>query len=573
MVSLFSFVINAASDPLLAQHMAQLAAQRLGLDRLQQIVVGALLYRLVRQVGQAAGGGWAELGLDNEQSPAYLLVQVQSAQPLDLEGCGIHLQALAGLFEEAAVETLAEQGSQFKFSLRLPTITQRPSLTSLLNQFSLPPDVSDSLVVDGLNSEVLSLLAQLNRLQQQNVELNSEIESTNRGVVALYAELDDKAEQLRRADELKTYFFSNMSHEFRTPVNSILALSQILLDHLDGDLTSEQTKQVTFIRKAAQDLGDLVNDLLDLIKVEAGRVTIRPSVFDVNDLFSALRGMLRPLASNPAVNLVFEEAPDLPPLNSGEAQVAQVLRNFISNALKFTEKGQVRVSAKLAPDGRDVIFAVADTGIGIAPQDQKRIFEEFTQIENPIQKRVKGTGLGLSLSKRLAELLGGTVALESELGQGSTFTLTIPLHHPSLPPVPVVAGPAANDTFLIIDDDEIARYVLRGYLADFGVELREAANGQLGLELAASLQPKAIFLDLVMPELDGPEVLRRLKANPTTEPIPVIIVTSQVLEEEDRQRLLTQAVAVLSKETNSREAALEQVRAALQRAGAPQLAV
>ncbi len=236
--------------------------------------------------------------------------------------------------------------------------------------------------------------------------LNRELEDTNRGVVALYAELDERADHLRRADEVKTRFLSNMTHEFRTPLNSIQALTRLLLDRVDGELTTEQERQVHFIRKAAESLSELVNDLLDLAKVAAGKVVVRPAEFEVSDLFGALRGMLRPLLLGASVNLVFEEPETLPPLRTDEAKVSQILRNFISNAPKFTERGEVRVSARLEPGGASVLFSVADTGIGIAPEDQATLFQEFAQIENPLQRKVKGTGLGLPLSKKLAELLG-----------------------------------------------------------------------------------------------------------------------------------------------------------------------
>jgi signal transduction histidine kinase len=218
-----------------------------------------------------------------------------------------------------------------------------------------------------------------------------------------------------------------MSHEFRTPLNSILALSRILLDRMDGPLTDEQERQIEFIRRAADDLSELVNDLLDLAKVEAGKIVIRPAECTIDKLFGALRGMLRPLLVNPSVTLVFEEAADLPPITTDEAKVSQIVRNFISNALKFTEQGEVRVSARLTSDGAAVAIAVADTGIGIAPDDQDAIFEEFVQLDHQAQRRVKGTGLGLPLCRRLAGLLGGTVTVESQPGLGSTFAFSLPL--------------------------------------------------------------------------------------------------------------------------------------------------
>src|SRR5690606_37221077 len=181
---------------------------------------------------------------------------------------------------------------------------------------------------------------------------------------------------LRRADEMKSRFLSNMSHELRTPLYSIGALARLLLDRVDGDLTAEQEKQVQFIMKSASDLGELVNDLLDLARIEAGKVEVHPVESSVANLFSALRGMLRPLVVGQQVRLVFEEPDPGIVLWTDEAKLSQILRNFISNAFKFTEQGEVRVSARLNADGRTITFAVADTGIGIEPADQSRIFEE-----------------------------------------------------------------------------------------------------------------------------------------------------------------------------------------------------
>lgn len=264
---------------------------------------------------------------------------------------------------------------------------------------------------------------------QQIVALQAELEETNRGVLALYAELDAQAQQLREATELKGRFLAYMSHEFRTPISAIRSLSRLLLDRVDGPLTEEQEKQVRFIQSTALEFSEMVDDLLDLAKVEAGRIEISPAWFEMVDLFSALRGMFKPVLTNPEVTLVFEEPKEAPRLYTDDKKLSQILRNFISNALKFTVKGEVRVSA-VRNGNESITFAVADTGIGIAKEFHHAIFRDFTQLDSPIQKRLRGTGLGLSLSKRLAELLGGTVALESELGVGSKFSVTVPLHLP-----------------------------------------------------------------------------------------------------------------------------------------------
>jgi signal transduction histidine kinase len=265
-------------------------------------------------------------------------------------------------------------------------------------------------------------------LEAELAALREELEATNQGVVALYAELDTQADELRRATDLKSRFLAYMSHEFRTPIGSIQSLSRLLIDRVDGPLTEEQERQVRFIQGTANEFADMVNDLLDLAKVEAGRVSISPGWFELVDLFSAIRGMFKPVLTNADVTLVFEEPDSVPALFTDDRRLAQILRNFVSNALKFTTAGEVRVSAFRSADDT-VTFAVKDTGIGIAPEFQNAIFQDYSQLDSPIQKRLRGTGLGLSLSKQLAALLGGGVKLESELGVGSTFSVTLPLAH------------------------------------------------------------------------------------------------------------------------------------------------
>ena len=225
--------------------------------------------------------------------------------------------------------------------------------------------------------------------------------------------------------------------------------------------------------------------------------------------------------------------------------MSQILRNFLSNALKFTERGEIRVTARLAPDGASVVCSVADTGMGIAAEDQERIFEEFTQLDNPVQKRVRGTGLGLPLVRKLATLLGGHVSVESTLGLGSTFTATIPLvyagteteeaaprsEEPALDPL---ADTRRAPVVLVIDDDEIYRYLVRTRLAEARFTVQEAVGGAEGLLQARAQRPQAIVLDLVMPDMSGFEVLARLKEDPMTTDIPVVVLTSKSLSSEEQ---------------------------------------
>ncbi len=267
---------------------------------------------------------------------------------------------------------------------------------------------------------------ELQRLRDEAHALRAELDETNQGVLALYAELDEQAEQLREVSELKSRFLSYMSHEFRTPLGSILSMTRLLEDGLDGPLTDEQRRQVRFISNSTSELREMVDDLLDLAKIEAGRITISPAWFDLMDLFSALRGMFRPLNEGNQVDLLFEDPPVLPMLYTDDKKLAQILRNFISNALKFTPNGQVVVSARMEGDD-SIRFSVRDTGIGIPKELQSKLFEDFVQVDTPLQKRLRGTGLGLSLCKRFAELLGGRVGVESEMGAGSEFHVTLPL--------------------------------------------------------------------------------------------------------------------------------------------------
>lgn len=541
------------------------------------------------------------------------------------------------------------------------------------------------------NLELISTLEELRKRQEELSHLNRELEDTNRGVVALYAELDEKAEFLQRANELKTRFLSNMSHEFRTPLNSILSLSKMLLERMDGELNFEQEKQVLLIRKSAEGLSELVNDLLDLAKVEAGKIVVHPNEFEVKDLFATLRGMLRPLLNNSSVYLSFEEPVEIPTLYTDEGKVAQILRNFISNAIKYTEQGEVIVKANKLGDY--VVFSVSDTGIGIAPQDRERIFEEFIQLDSDIQNRFKGTGLGLPLSRKLAELLGGSVSVKSELGLGSIFYATIPLIYGDLPKetsqgkvtwhidneritvlvledhedtlftyqkyfeksvyqfiparslkearqilqkvlpkaivldilleegsswsflsemkenpvtknIPILVITVVDNqkkalalgadhffikpvdrlqllhkintlvnnsnqeqSILIIDDGEVFRYLLRELLAEYSFTIWEATDGHSGIEIARKKNPNCIFLDLVMPELNGFKVLEALKEDQVTRQIPVIIDTSKQLTEEELTYLSQNALGILSKERLSMEQAKGILREVLLKAG------
>jgi signal transduction histidine kinase len=280
------------------------------------------------------------------------------------------------------------------------------------------------------NGESLALLGEWGALREELSRASRELDEINRGVLGLHAELEEKAEALRKTRELRTRLLSNVSHEFRTPIYSILGLSELLLMQGDGALNGEQRHQVELIRQGGEALLALANESLELVKMDAGKMEARPHPCELAPLFANLRGVMRPLVTRKEVSLIFELAERFPPLVTDEGKLSQILRNLISNAIKFTERGQIRVRAQGGSPGW-VVLSVSDTGIGIAPEHQDEIFEEFAQIEGPLQKSVQGTGLGLPLSRRLAAALGGRIWLKSAPGQGSAFYLEVPLVHPA----------------------------------------------------------------------------------------------------------------------------------------------
>jgi signal transduction histidine kinase/CheY-like chemotaxis protein len=577
---LLTIEIRHERDVVFARQRTRQLGGLLGFDSQDQVRLATAVSEIARNAFLYAGGGRAEFAVDGrtlrvtvrDQGPgiANLPATPDGRQPL-LAGTGLGLVGARRLMDEFAIESDTGSGTTVHMGKELPRHVPAPTgavLARASAELAVTPADDPLTEVQRQNQELLRLLDDLRDREAAMAELNLELKATNRGVVALYAELEEKAGSLRRASELKTRFLSHMSHEFRTPLNSILSLSQFLIGRTDGPLTDEQERQVLFVRRAAQGLMELVNDLLDLAKVEAGKVVIRPEWFAATDLFAALRGLMRPLATSDAVGLVLEDAAGVGDLHTDEGKVSQILRNFVSNALKFTERGEVRVSAAVGP-GDTVVFAVADTGIGIAPADQERVFEEFGQVDGPLQKKAKGTGLGLPLSRHLAELLGGGVSVRSEIGVGSTFTLSVPRVYPGAADgrntgAERAQKPApARATVLVIDDDEIARYLLRSLFEPGRFVVLEAASGEEGLRRAREERPHAIVLDLVMLDLSGFEVLERLKADSATRDIPVVIHSSRSLDAAERARLEGRAAFLPKGEVGSREAASQLVLAAI----------
>jgi CheY-like chemotaxis protein len=296
-----------------------------------------------------------------------------------------------------------------------------------------------------------------------------------------------------------------------------------------------------------------VNDLLDMAKIEAGKATINLSEFKISDTLAGLRGLFRPLATNERVKLIFDtgglDTPEKPLyLCTDEGKLAQILRNFIANALKFTERGTVTVSAKRL-EGGAVLFSVADTGVGIAPEHFEIVMQEWGQIEGGSSHRQKGSGLGLPLSRQLAELLGGHLWFDSTLGVGSTFYLSLPARVARREGECEHSGPmAAPRHILVADDDEVSRYLLRRKLATLTVAaVVEVKDSKECLQSILSNPPQILFLDLMMPGVSGIELARQLRSRPATADLAIVAVSAKVLTEEERGTLEAMHIPVISK--------------------------
>ncbi len=545
-INILSVAIQYEHDTVTARQRARQIARLLGFDPQDQTRISTAVSEIARNAFTYGHGGRVEFQLEGRTAPQLFIMKVSDtgAGIRDLQtilegryhsktGMGLGIVGARRLMDQFEIESAPGHGTTVLLKKLLPRRApfcgpaEISKIVSTLVQ-ERPQNAFEEL--QHQNRELLGALEEIRARQTELARLNRELEDTNRGVVALYAELDEKADHLRRADELKSKFLSNMSHEFRSPLNSILALSGLLLNRSDGDLNAPQQQQVVFVKKAAQDLLDLVNDLLDLAKMEAGKVEVKPLEFEVENLFAALRGMLRPLLVNQSMDLLFEDASGVPSVYSDEGKVSQVLRNFISNALKFTEHGEIRVSAALERES-EICFRVADTGIGIAPENLDLIFQDFSQVDHPIQKRVKGTGLGLPLSKKLAEMLGGSVSVQSELGRGSEFSLRIPLRFgphqtPEEQMEPEWIADEGGLPLLVLDDRPEMMLMYRSYLANSGFTILPASTSREVDEILERVRPIAMVLDIILRAEDSWALAARLKQDPRTRDIPILVAST-----------------------------------------------
>lgn len=398
--------------------------------------------------------------------------------------------------------------------------------------------IQDQLAIGLTNAKAFvqleNFVAELSRLNDEMQKQNEQIKDQNKTLMELSDQLKEKAKELeiqkQKAEEstkLKSQFLASMSHELRTPMNSILGLTELILDKANLDEKNRERLQV--VLKSGKRLMNLINDILDLSKIEAGKMEIREEEIVLEELIDDVASTIQPLVREKGLKFTINRKCDTRiVIITDRVRVTQVLINLLGNAVKFTEKGYVELSVAITSDNY-LVFTVSDSGIGIPEEVQKYIFEEFRQGDGSSTRRYSGTGLGLAISKRIVDLLGGKIWVKSVVNKGSIFSFKIPLTNTNISENRaenlVIAKRSNNKPILVIDDDPEVRFTIGQYLSSRGYEVVFASDSKTGIQLAIDQQPLAITLDVILPDKDGWSTLRELKENPLTKDIPIILLT------------------------------------------------
>ncbi|MGI4804437.1 MAG: ATP-binding protein, partial [Janthinobacterium lividum] len=518
-----------------------------------------------------------------EINPADIL-----AYPICYEG------HILGVIELAATTIYPEKIIRFlnhvidNVGIALNSAKKNDALQQLLAKTQLQTEELEKrqYELESMNAELevytqkLQLSDEELRVQQEELEQSNQIledrsfllEQRNLMILERNQEIRQKAEELERSTQYKTEFMANMSHELRTPLNSILLLSRYLSENDEANLTEEQVESANVILSSGRGLLNLIDEILDLSKIEAGKMEAVYEVITFDEIVAEMQGLFAPIAREKKLLLEIKADPQLPEtIETDKTRLEQILKNLLSNALKFTAKGEVSLKILLEENGKYIRFEVADSGIGISAADQQQIFEPFKQADGSTRRNFGGTGLGLSISRSLAELLQGEITVQSEPGKGSKFILSVPLNKPNdnrfagnsepmlfaektlvKEALPIVASrtkhlinliPAEikddrdqlqeNDKLiLIIEDDTVFANALLKFSREKGYKGLVAVRGDLGLEMAHQYKPNAILLDIQLPVKDGWEVMEELKSNAATRHIPVHIMSSLEVKKE-----------------------------------------
>ncbi len=475
------------------------------------------------------------------------------------ESCPVSVMIVPIVFEDQVLGVI-EAGSLWPFTQAHRDFLEQLMEAIGVNVNTMIANARTDALLDQSQTLTAELQSRQMELQQSNAELadkaallaaqNRDIETKNAEIEQARQEIEERAKQLDQANRYKSQFLANMSHELRTPLNSLLVLARLLAQNPLGNLTDKQVEYATVIHSSGSDLLRLINDILDLTKVEAGKMDINPERFALDDLIEDLRGVFGPLTEEKRLGFTISTGPEVPAdVVTDKQRLRQILYNLLSNAVKFTERGRVELLIETAaaqfPDtGSRIVFSVTDTGIGISPDNLSSIFSAFQQADGTTSRRYGGTGLGLAICREVAARLGGEVTVHSELRAGSTFSLHLPLTQHggshsrafaaegSVRPVPAAMPHEAlrGHKVLVVDDDPRNAFVLTDVLEMHGMTVVQATDGRKAIAELARGDIDLVLMDVMMPQMDGYETTRAIRSMPQYARLPVITVTARAMQ-------------------------------------------
>ncbi|MGH9796799.1 MAG: ATP-binding protein [Candidatus Polarisedimenticolia bacterium] len=397
----------------------------------------------------------------------------------------------------------------------------------------------------------------LEDIERMNADLERKVRERTQELEIVNLKLQESNRELVRANSLKSEFLANMSHELRTPLNAIIGFSELLLDHSFGSLTDEQKDYVADILSSGRHLLELINEILDLSKIEAGKMRLLPEEFDLGAVVEEAAALLRVEAGRKHIDL--SASADEIEVRADRNKLKQIMYNLVSNAVKFTHPGG-RVALRARCEGSDLLVAVEDSGIGIRAEDQERIWDAFTQVDGSYARKYQGTGLGLTLVRKFAEMHGGRVELRSAFGEGSTFTVNLPgsvVRPGRSGKEPVAPGAAetspagptdgGGDLILVVEDNPANMKLVRDLLRANGHRVVESTTGEEALDALKFIRPNLILMDIQLPGMDGLEAARRLREDPATRDIPVVALTAHVMKGDEVRAKMSGCVGHIPK--------------------------